>query len=261
MSETVRNVGLFAIVAGLIVITGFTQSWNAALLIFNMGLISAIMALGVNLQWGFAGLFNIGIMGFVALGGLAAVLVSMPPTNDAWAAGGLGVLAGLVMGAATIVAAAIAMNRMAPGRNRTISVIAILIIGFFVYRAVLDPSVEAVEKVSPAATGYLCGLGLPILLAWPVGGVLAVFGDHTTNPFVSGGMFSTRGSSTGEIQYNPSGDGTTWVNMTLAPASAYTLTYSASGPTINGQDLGGYTVLTMAGGTTPAPSGTVIMFK
>ena len=173
MSETVRNVGLFAIVAGLIVITGFTQSWNAALLIFNMGLISAIMALGVNLQWGFAGLFNIGIMGFVALGGLAAVLVSMPPTNDAWAAGGLGVLAGLVMGAATIVAAAIAMNRMAPGRNRTISVIAILIIGFFVFRAVLDPSVEAVEKVSPAATGYLGGLGLPILLAWPVGGVLA----------------------------------------------------------------------------------------
>ncbi len=173
MSETVRNVGLFAIVAGLIVITGFTQSWNAALLIFNMGLISAIMALGVNLQWGFAGLFNIGIMGFVALGGLAAVLVSMPPTNDAWAAGGLGVLAGLVMGAATIVAAAIAMNRMAPGRNRTISVIAILIIGFFVFRAVLDPSVEAVEKVTPAATGYLGGLGLPILLAWPVGGVLA----------------------------------------------------------------------------------------
>lgn len=173
MSDTVKNAGLFAIVAGLILITGYTQSWNAALLIFNMGLISAIMALGVNLQWGFAGLFNIGIMGFVALGGLAAVLVSMPPTNDAWAAGGLGVLAGLALGAATIVAAAMAMNRMAPGRNRTLLVIAILIIGFFIFRAVLDPSVEAVEKVTPAATGYLGGLGLPILLAWPVGGLLA----------------------------------------------------------------------------------------
>ena len=173
MSDTVKNAGLFAIVAGLILITGYTQSWNAALLIFNMGLISAIMALGVNLQWGFAGLFNIGIMGFVALGGLAAVLVSMPPTNDAWAAGGLGVLAGLALGAATFVAAAMAMNRMAPGRNRTLLVIAILIIGFFIFRAVLDPSVEAVEKVTPAATGYLGGLGLPILLAWPVGGLLA----------------------------------------------------------------------------------------
>ncbi|MEP5088636.1 MAG: branched-chain amino acid ABC transporter permease, partial [Paracoccaceae bacterium] len=173
MSDTVKNTGLFAIVAGLILITGFTQSWNAALLIFNMGLISAIMALGVNLQWGFAGLFNIGIMGFVALGGLSAVLISMPPTTDAWAAGGLGVLAGLVLGAATIVAAAIAMKRMTPGRSRTFLIITIMIVGFFIFRAVLDPSVEAVEKVTPAATGYLGGLGLPVLLSWPVGGLLA----------------------------------------------------------------------------------------
>ncbi|AXI54829.1 hypothetical protein SuNHUV7_32420 (plasmid) [Pseudoseohaeicola sp. NH-UV-7] len=173
MNETVKNTGLFVIVAGLIAITGFTQSWNAALLILNMGLISAIMALGVNLQWGFAGLFNIGIMGFVALGGLAAVLVAMPPTTDAWAAGGLGILVALAMGAGTVVAAAIAMNRMAPGRNRTLAVLAIIIIGFFIYRALLDPSVEAVEAVTPAATGYLGGLGLPVILAWPVGGVLA----------------------------------------------------------------------------------------
>ena len=87
MSDIVKNTGLFALVGGLILITGFMQSWNSALLIMNMGLISAIMALGVNLQWGFAGLFNVGIMGFVAVGGLAAVLVSMPPTPAAWAAG------------------------------------------------------------------------------------------------------------------------------------------------------------------------------
>ena len=37
------------------------------------------MSLGVNIQWGYAGLFNAGIMGFAALGGVAAVLVSMPP--------------------------------------------------------------------------------------------------------------------------------------------------------------------------------------
>ena len=77
MNDTLRNIGLFAIVGVLILITGFTQSWNTALLILNMGLVSAIMSIGVNLQWGFAGLFNVGIMGFVALGGLGAVLVSM----------------------------------------------------------------------------------------------------------------------------------------------------------------------------------------
>ena len=61
MNEMVKNTGLFALVALLIVITGVMQSWNTALLILNMGLISAIMALGVNLQWGFAGLFNVGV--------------------------------------------------------------------------------------------------------------------------------------------------------------------------------------------------------
>jgi branched-chain amino acid transport system permease protein len=38
---------------------------------------------------------------------------------------------------------------------------------------VLDPSVEAVEAVDPALAGYLGGLGLPVLFAWPVGGLLA----------------------------------------------------------------------------------------
>ncbi len=79
MSDTVKNTLLFALMALLIIGTGFVQSWNSALFILNMGLISAIMALGVNLQWGFAGLFNVGVMGFVALGGLAVVLTSMPP--------------------------------------------------------------------------------------------------------------------------------------------------------------------------------------
>ncbi|MEL6121923.1 MAG: branched-chain amino acid ABC transporter permease, partial [Pseudomonadota bacterium] len=45
--------------------------------------------------------------------------------------------------------------------------------GFFLYREVFDPGVDAVEDVDPAATGYLGGLGLPILMAWPVGGLLA----------------------------------------------------------------------------------------
>jgi branched-chain amino acid transport system permease protein len=66
---------------------GFVQSWNLAFSLLNMCLISAIMSLGVNIQWGYAGLFNAGVMGFAALGGLAAVLVSMDPVPSAWAAG------------------------------------------------------------------------------------------------------------------------------------------------------------------------------
>ena len=67
-----RNVLLFAGMFGLLAIVGFGQSWSVALSIFNLCLISSIMALGVNIQWGYAGLFNIGIMGFAALGGVAS---------------------------------------------------------------------------------------------------------------------------------------------------------------------------------------------
>jgi branched-chain amino acid transport system permease protein len=183
MTINYKNIGLFFLVACLILGTGFVQSWNTALFILNMGLVSAIMALGVNLQWGFAGLFNVGIMGFVALGGLAAVLISMPPTTDAWAAGGLRVILGLSLGAATVTAAILVQLRMAAGRARTLTTIAILIGGFFIYRAVFDGGVAAVEAVDAAGTGYLGGLnfgganykdwGFMTLISWPVGGLLA----------------------------------------------------------------------------------------
>ena len=77
-----------AVMAALLVSVGLLQSWNVALSILNLCLISAIMAIGVNIQWGYAGLFNVGIMGFAALGGLAVVLVSTPPVREAWSAGG-----------------------------------------------------------------------------------------------------------------------------------------------------------------------------
>ncbi len=173
MSETVKNTLLFVIVGGLILLTGFTQSWNAAILILNMGLISAIMSIGVNLQWGFAGLFNVGIMGFVALGGLAVVLVSTPPTAGAWSSGGYGIILALLLGAATVVAAVLVATRMPKGRVQTLAIIAILIVGFFIYRAIFDPSVAGVEAIDPAIAGNLGGLNLPVLLAWPAGGLLA----------------------------------------------------------------------------------------
>ncbi|CUH62820.1 leucine/isoleucine/valine transporter permease subunit [Thalassovita gelatinovora] len=173
MTDTTKKIGLFAIVGLLIVLTGVIQSWNTALQILNMGLISAIMALGVNLQWGFAGLFNVGIMGFVALGGLATVLVSTDPLPEAWSAGGFRILLALVLGAATVVAAVLSYARLAKGKARTLAMLAILVVGFFLYRWVFDPAVEAVEAINPAMAGNIGGLGLPVVLAWPVGGLLA----------------------------------------------------------------------------------------
>ncbi|MEC3860755.1 branched-chain amino acid ABC transporter permease [Mesobacterium sp. TK19101] len=191
MTHSLRAPLLFAFVAALFILEGttdawiFSGSWNTALGILNMALISAIMALGVNLQWGYAGLFNIGVMGFVALGGLATVLVSMPPAPGAWAAGGAWrILLGLVIGAATVVAVALMRQRMAKGRARMVVTLGMLVVGFFLYRSVFDGGVEFVESITPAATGHIGGLnpggaenyrdwGWLTLVAWPVGGLIA----------------------------------------------------------------------------------------
>ena len=164
---------LFTLAAFLILITGFVQSWNTALLILNMGLISAIMSLGVNLQWGFAGLFNVGIMGFVALGGLATVLVSAPPVYEAWSVGGTRIISALLFGVLAVIAAGIWIKKIVDKRFKFWGAIVIALASFFIYRAIFDVGVVAVEGVNPASTGYLGGLGLPVLMAWPIGGLLA----------------------------------------------------------------------------------------
>ena len=171
--ENLKITLLFALVFFLILITGFVQSWNTALLILNMGLISAIMSLGVNLQWGFAGLFNVGIMGFVALGGLAAVLVSAPPVYESWSVGGIRIIAAIIFGILVIITIGLWIKKIVNRRQKFWGAILLALAGFFIYRAIFDNGVVAVEAVNPASTGYLGGLGLPILLAWPIGGLLA----------------------------------------------------------------------------------------
>lgn len=168
-----RDMILFLAVIALIAATGFLQSWNVALGILNMGLVSAIMALGVNMQWGYAGLFNIGVMGFLALGGLSTVIISKPPVDEAWDAGGPRVIFALLVGTAAIVAAILAWKRIPAGKARAPALVAILVVGFFTYRWLFDPAVAAIEAVSPARAGNLGGLGLPVLIAWPVGALLA----------------------------------------------------------------------------------------
>ncbi len=174
MAPTQRNLLLFAGMAALLIMVGVLQSWNVAFSILNMCLISAIMALGVNIQWGYAGLFNVGVMGFAALGGLAGVVVSMPPVDAAWAAGGLGIIMGLATGIATLIAGMMVWRRgQSWGRWRYAATAAIVISGYILMRSLADPSVAAIEAVDPARTGYLGGLGLPIILSWLVGGVFA----------------------------------------------------------------------------------------
>ena len=52
MSEDLRAPVAFTVMAVLLAIVGFTQSWSVSLSVINLCIISSIMAIGVNLQWG-----------------------------------------------------------------------------------------------------------------------------------------------------------------------------------------------------------------
>ena len=92
MRKNLNVIAAYSIMMGLIILVGIFQSWNIALSIFNLCLISAVMTMGANIQWGYAGLINFGIMGYTALGGLAVVLVSVAPVPEAWEVGGFNMI-------------------------------------------------------------------------------------------------------------------------------------------------------------------------
>lgn len=169
---------IFAVLIALFVLEGttrnalFSGSWNTSLTILNMGLISAIMALGVNMQWGYAGLFNAGVVGFLAIGGVAPVLISTKQVPGAWAAGGWSLILAFVIATVTLVLAVFAWKRLSHGL-RGWAVAAILLVGFVLYREFFDPAVIAIEANNSASAGNIGGLGLPVLLSWPVGALLA----------------------------------------------------------------------------------------
>ena len=165
---------LFLLMFGSLLLVGFFQSWNLMLAILNLCLISAVMSLGVNLQWGYAGLFNAGIMGFAALGGLAAMLVTKAPVIGAWQAGGFSILIGILIWLISgFLAYFVWIKLKGRGKKRYWFVILIAGLGYIISRIILDPAILRVEAFEPSSSGYLGGAGLPVLLSWAVGGLLA----------------------------------------------------------------------------------------
>ena len=158
---------------GLIILVGIFQSWNIALSIFNLCLISAVMTMGANIQWGYAGLINFGIMGYTALGGLAAVLISVNPVQEAWSAGGSNILFSLFLIIGMVLAIRYVLKKYDKSKLRTYIIATIIISGIILVRFISEPGIEAIEEVNPAKTGFLGGFGLPIIFSWIVGAVFA----------------------------------------------------------------------------------------
>ena len=173
MKKNLNVIAAYSIMMVLIILVGVFQSWNVALSIFNLCLISAVMTMGANIQWGYAGLINFGIMGYTALGGLAAVLVSVDPVQEAWRAGGFDILTSLLIIIAMIIAIQFILKKYEKSKIRTYSVALIIVFGIIIIRFTAEPGIEAIEAVDPAKTGFLGGFGLPIIFSWIVGALFA----------------------------------------------------------------------------------------
>ena len=157
----------------LLLSVGIGQSWSVSLGIINLCLISAIMSLGVNIQWGYAGLFNAGIMGFVAIGGVSAVLISHEPVTEAWASGGFGILISLSFIIIAYFLVLFVRKNLSSIFLRKFFIILISLLSLFIILYFYRPAVSSIESINPAKTGFLGGLGLPIIYSWLVGGLIA----------------------------------------------------------------------------------------
>jgi branched-chain amino acid transport system permease protein len=171
--KNLNVIAAYGIMLGLIILVGIFQSWNVALSIFNMCLISAVMTMGANVQWGYAGLINFGLMGYAALGGLAAVLISVDPVKEAWLAGGFNIIMCLWLIVLMIFAIRFVLRNFEKSKIRTYGIAAIIIIGIVILRITSEESIGAIEAINPATTGFLGGLGLPIMFSWIVGAFFA----------------------------------------------------------------------------------------
>ena len=166
-------ISAYAIMLGLIILVGFLQSWSIALSILCFCLISAVMTMGANIQWGYAGLINFGIMGYTALGGLAAVLVSVPPVKEAWQVGGLQMLICVLIIATMIFGVRFILNKYIKSNRRNYAIAFVIILGLISLRLISGPATHLIEAVNPATTGFLGGMGLPIIFSWIVGAFFA----------------------------------------------------------------------------------------
>ena len=157
MKQNLDVIFAYVIMFGLIIIVGFLQSWSIALSILCLCLISAVMTMGANIQWGYAGLINFGIMGYTALGGLAAVLVSVPTVKEAWKAGGLQMLACVLVIVSMVFAVRYVLRKYQKSNNRNYIIAFIIIAGLIFIRLISGPAIHLIESVNPATTGFLGG--------------------------------------------------------------------------------------------------------
>jgi branched-chain amino acid transport system permease protein len=170
---TLRYIGLFAALFALIIAVGVFMGAPFTLRLLVEAFAFALIAMGLNIQWGFGGLFNFGILGMLMVGGFAVTFVSFPVNEAFWASAGpmmLGqVLIAALIGAVLIFFAHRVQRFGITGKWRATVIVIAWFVAYVIFRSQMDPAATYIIREA----GWVGGLGLPVILGWAFGGILA----------------------------------------------------------------------------------------
>lgn len=168
-----RGLMLFAAMFLIVVVVGVVQGTASVLLILTQATAFALIALGLNIQWGYGGLFNFAIMGFLMVGGASTVFLSYPVNMAFWDSDGpmlLGrALIAFLIGLALVLAARRVDRFGITGKGKAFVVALAWFAGYIIYRSQIDPAAAYIESTA----GFVGGLGLHPVLGWAFGGLVS----------------------------------------------------------------------------------------
>lgn len=168
-----RTLLLFVALFALFAVVGWLLGAASISLLLVQSFAYALIALGLNIQWGYGGLFNFGIMGMLMIGGAAVTFISYPVNAQFWGSDGPLMLGKALLAFAfgfALVYGARQLHRVGiTGKLKTALVILAWVISYCVYRSQIDPAAAYIE----ANAGWVGGLGLHPVIGWLFGGVLA----------------------------------------------------------------------------------------
>lgn len=166
-----RDIVLFAGLFILILIILMTQGSAYTSRMLVEAACYSIIALGLTIQWGYAGLFNIGIMGFIAAGSFMSVFVTFPINDKFWDGAGPGMLVQPILTLLIGIGLIVGVRRLKqiPKGMRTFLSVIIFAVTYLLFVAGIDPAAKLIESEA----GFIGGLGLPVFVGWVAAGIIA----------------------------------------------------------------------------------------
>lgn len=172
MTTARRTLLLYVGLVAFLAVIGLWQGPANLTLLIAQATAFALIGIGLNIQFGYGGLFNFAIMGFLMVGGAATVFISYPIKPDFWASDGPMLLSraaiAAAVGAVLVIGARYSDRIGIKGGWRTALIVLAWFIGYILFRSQIDPAARYIESTS----GWVGGLGIHPVLGWLVGGIV-----------------------------------------------------------------------------------------